>query len=353
MARVSIEQPPPPVRTDRPARAASALLTPKLFRSDPPPQRFFKNLACFLAGLVIIALVIDAQIAQRTRKSNGKRLVGGGDVYPVVHAARHHDDRVRTIFIGDSVARQLFTPGTEPDPQTRYFPSNQAITVAGQYYLLRDALDSFRAARRVYFIYCPTSWANDLSQVWTHDYFCGYFHSPAEVAETFRVTGDVELLAAHAARCAIPNILAFNSTSNAPPPAQQAPPTPPPAANSTSPQFAPHPRLLAPRRRQRSLRFIGPDSQHPRALVISHASEYYLARMKQLCASRGVRLTVLPCPCPRDQWGAFAGEREVYDGAPILYYDRALFRPDGVHFLEPNVPQARRDFILTYHLDAP
>jgi hypothetical protein len=346
MARLSVEQPPPPTAHHRHARAGSSL------------RRFFKSAALFVAGFVILALVIDASLAARARKSNGKRLVGGRDVYPAVQAAHRPDPSVHTLYLGDSVARQLFAPGSEGDPQTRYLTSNQAISLAGHYFLLRDALDNFPAARQVYFLYAPSSWANDLDQVWTHDYFCGYFHSPAQVAETFRVTGDVELLAAHLARCAIPNILAYNSTSNALPPTLLAPdaaaaPIAQYSAAPTSPLFQPLSELRARHRREKDLRFIGPTDDAPRPLAVSHVSDHFLARMKDLCASRGVRLTILPCPCPRSDQGAFAGEREIYGGAHVLYYDRSLFRPDGVHFLDSFVPQARRDLIQAYHLGMP
>ena len=134
----------------------------------------------------------------------------GADVYGATWRARRRTPEVRTILLGDSVARQLFPPGREPkelNGRYRFLTSNQAISMAGQYYLLQDALRSCPGATDVYLLYFPGSLANDLGPDFTHDYFCGYFHSPRQIAEVFAVKRDFTLLASQVGHGLFPNLM--------------------------------------------------------------------------------------------------------------------------------------------------
>ena len=179
-------------------------------------KRFLRNSVLFLAGLLGVGFFVDARVGRVIRKSYGKygtRLVVGFDVYQAVKRSDVPGPQVRVLYLGDSVSRQLFGYKTEPGPRVRYLCSNQAVSLAGQYYLLGRALKSCPNTREVDFFYFPGSWANNLPRLLSHDYYCGYFHTPGEIAETFAATRDFDLLAAQAGRCVFPNLLTANSAS--------------------------------------------------------------------------------------------------------------------------------------------
>src|SRR5204863_127931 len=129
---------------------------------------------------------------ERTRWKN----VIGRDVPQAIQAARRRDTDVRTLYLGDSVARQLFKPGEEPSDDVRYVTSNFAVALAGQFYLMDDALRSCPDARDVNLVMVVGAWGNDLDSVCTDDYFCGYFHArgvrlrilPGPCPDTYRFT---------------------------------------------------------------------------------------------------------------------------------------------------------------------
>src|SRR4051794_14935389 len=349
----------PPKPTPTPAAAARA--------RRPRPSRLMRSLkiaALFLLGFVGAAWLADWAAGRHIRKSMGFNVLpfGGGhivgaDVYGATWRAHRRTPDVRTILLGDSVARQLFPPGREPkelNGRYRFLTSNQAISMAGQYYLLQDALRSSPGTTDVYLLYFPGSLLNDLGPDFTHDYFCGYFHSPRQIAEVFAVKRDFTLLASQVGHGLFPNLMLLNSASHAAPvlgaPAPTGPPTtagyqqlpstrepalaaatalagaPPLADNEWDPTAPPYTRQL---------------------VAQSGVTRHFLPKIRALCRERGVRLHVLPCPCSealpyRDADG-------VYDG-PILYIDRGQFM-DSIHFQAPFVDAVRRRAIQAYGLD--
>ena len=211
-------------------------------RLPPVPRRagrsevgkFVRTGALFLLGLALAAGLADMGVGRWISFKHGLNLVPhrylvGWDVYHTLWRAHRRDGRVTTVVMGDSVARQLFRPNHEPNDQVRFFTSNQAISMAGQYYLLRDVLKSCPNTKQIYFFYYPGSLENDLGPAFTHDYFCGYFHTPVEIAEVFGVKRNFSILSSQLGRCLVPNLMLFNSASRPVTPFRAASPPDKPA----------------------------------------------------------------------------------------------------------------------------
>ena len=313
-------------------------------------KRFLKHSALFTTGLLILLLLTDAGIGQKMRKQrcDYPGLIGGADVCPVLECADVPGPRVQVLYLGDSVSRQLFRPGAEPNPRVRYLSSNQAISLAGQYYLLRRAMDHCPGVREVDLIYFPMAWRNDLPRSLSHDYYCGYFHSPGQVAETFKVTRDCDLLVAHLGRWLLPNLMAANSASH---PQYAAPPPESAGGAETAPRADPEPLLTAMTRICRAM----PGDMRPRdqprkagEIKLSAVSLHFLSKIRALCRDRGCQLRIIPSPC--SDRVRYQHPEQVYDGE-IVYFDQTWFR-DGVHFFPQHIAEARQRLIETDHLEA-
>lgn len=316
------------------------------------PKRFVRAAAVsivFLAGLLVLLLAIDHRIGRGIQRRHGEGVIGL-DVYEVVNdRAKRPDDRVTTIYLGDSVARQLFRCGREPSAHLRYLTTNQAISVAGQYYLLRDALRTFTNVRRVRLVYTPMSWQNDLRGPLARDYFCAFFHQLDQVREVFSVKGDLELSAAHAGRWLLPNLMAANSTSNLHlQPAGAEWIAPPPAESTPQSSGGDEPLLRASSYLVQQFTLPSPTDveRAPGAVPVSGVSRYFLDRIRDLCRQRGVELRVLPSPCLGSR--TFASSPTPY-GAPIWYLPLEDFR-DAIHVKPQRLDAVRREFISRYEL---
>jgi hypothetical protein len=274
-------------------------------------KRFVKISAVFCLGLVILTVALDRILGWRIRRADGEPLIGR-EVYVAQKIAAKHDDATRELYLGDSVAKQVFPPGEEPghDPTIKYVTTNQAISMAGQYYLLSDTLATHPNVKRVYLFYTPSAWGNDLDQAYTHDYFCGYFHKPSQVREAFAVKKDWDLLGAHIGRMLLPNILATNSSM--------------------------------------SLKAGGPkrswakETERGAKIEVSNVSQAYMRRIRELCKSRGIELRVYPSPVS-DQF-LFTDPGNLYD-APIAYLKAENFQDDTIHLKRPYVEAARYELV--------
>jgi hypothetical protein len=351
----------PPKPTPTPAAPARA-------RRRRPSRltRSLRTAGLFLLGLAGAAWLADWAAGRHVRKTLGFNVLpfGGGhivgaDVYGATWRARRRMPEVRTILLGDSVARQLFPPGMEPkelNGRFRFLTSNQAISMAGQYYLLQDALRSCPGTTDVYLLYFPGSLANDLGPDFTHDYFCGYFHSPRQIAEVFAVKRDITLLASQVGHGLFPNLMLLNSASHA------APVLGAPAATAERPATTAGYQQLPSNREPlleaaTALAGAPPLAQnewdptarpYTRQLVVQSAvTRHFLPKIRALCRERGVRLHVLPCPCSEDL--PYRDADGVYDG-PIVYFDRGQFM-DSIHFQAPFLEAVRRRVAETYGLD--
>ena len=74
----------------------------------------------------------------------------------------------RTLLLGDSVGNQLFF---EDDENYISLTTNQAISIAGNYFLLKNYLNAGNTIESLVIIYHPQSFRNNLDQKFTYHYF--------------------------------------------------------------------------------------------------------------------------------------------------------------------------------------
>ena len=274
-------------------------------------KRFVVGSARFAIGLAVVLALSEVALARYNAHSWGYRLIGR-EVFQARRVAQRVEGQIHTLYLGDSVAHQLFPLNYESDG-VRSLTTNQAISVAGQYYLLREALATHRGVREVVLFYSPRSFENNLDQVFTEDYYCGYFHHVDQVFDTFAVTGSWPLLLAHSRRAILPNLSAMNSWFNQ-------------SGSAVEEGEDPNAPLTGP-------------------IVVSHVSRHFLSLMYQLASRAGIRLRVLPMPVS-DQFHYF-DTTGIY-GAPILYLPKAMFKRDTIHVEREQIDAARQ--ALTRHL---
>jgi len=309
-------------------------------------RRFYRQSTLFVVGLVVALMICDRIIGYGFRHSWGVPIVGG-EILSASRKARRPDAAITSIYLGDSVAHQLFMPGSERDPTARFLTSNQAVSVAGQCYLVEESLRSFPNLKDVYLIYVPGCFSNNLPNELSHDYFCGYFHQPRQVWEVFRVKRDFELSAAHLGRLLLPNMMLANS--NWQPVVTTIATAPPP--RPTAAFLAPAPGGGEPLLGLLSKVFnAGPDYEPTPAGTygpdLSVISKHFLAKMRAQCAARDVRVHVLPNPLSTAE--TFADPQHVYEAPPIRVDPSRLVDP--VHFREEYVREYREKMIQTYGL---
>ncbi len=100
----------------------------------------------------------------------------GSEVYTAINLSKElYPDR-KIIILGDSVAYQLFTCGLNDRVNAINLTCNQAISLAGHFILLTNALKQNQHVSKVYLLYHVGSFSNDLDQEWTYNYFVKPFY---------------------------------------------------------------------------------------------------------------------------------------------------------------------------------
>lgn len=304
---------------------------------------FLKTAVVFSLGLLIVILFCDWRVGRHFYHTHGDDLIGT-DVYHGVNRANALPPSVRTVYLGDSVAHQLFMPGTEPSPDVRFITTNQAISMAGQYYLLETAFRNDPSIHTVYFFYIPGCFANNLPPRLSHDYFCGYFHSLDEIAEIFRLKHDAQLTASHLGRWLMPNLMMANSMWNrgGDEPPELAEPTT--AIAQSAPDPEPILSLLDWEMGKTPDGFEPPAGSYGQKLPA--ISDYFLAKMRALCQRHDATLHVLPCPLSTREH--FEDDQHVFEQTPLRVDPDLLI--DAVHFKTQYVEEERKQVIDFYRL---
>jgi len=127
----------------------------------------FKRVTLFIViGFVALNMFIEIFPFSQSRN------VASESIFRVI-ARSKLDDSSKILLIGDSVARQLKLG----DSQSDYFDltTNQAISLAGQFVLVQNALENNTNLEKIVLIYHPHSFNNNLDQEWTFNYFCKPF----------------------------------------------------------------------------------------------------------------------------------------------------------------------------------
>lgn len=262
-------------------------------------RRLAVTSACFAVGLVLVLALFERVAAQRIVAARGSKIIGT-DVYDIVmRRVKVPGPDVERVYIGDSVGRQFFPAGQEPNARLRFLTSNATIGVAGNYYILEDAFRRMPKARDIVLVGRPELLKTNLDPPFTSDYFSGFFHTPAQIAEVWRAKHDPQLTVSQVSRYLLPGTLMINSAWR-----QQ-----PPGFHATVPGFE---------RISRSGAFD---------VELSETGVYFLARIRALAASRGGTVRVIAVPLPDDQlWSDPRG----YFTEPLMFVEHRAFG-DGVH----------------------
>jgi hypothetical protein len=99
----------------------------------------------------------------------------GKEVYNSIDKSREKS-KVRKLLIGDSVGNQLFS-NEEDHGDINSIATNQAISFAGQYFLVNDYLKSGNKIDTLFMVFVPWSFKNNLDQIYTYHYFLKPFNN--------------------------------------------------------------------------------------------------------------------------------------------------------------------------------
>lgn len=93
------------------------------------------------------------------------------EVYDAISFVEQNTDYT-SLVLGDSVARQIFNPDYQGESaDTAYLATNQAITAAGNYMLVRRFHENNPQLRDVYYIATPNSFLSNVNFKYTYSYF--------------------------------------------------------------------------------------------------------------------------------------------------------------------------------------
>lgn len=309
-------------------------------------RQFLKTSFAFVLGLVVMLAVVERFLGWRMARSHGQLSVSP-EIHVAIERASEPSQSVRLIVLGDSVAYQLFPPGTERRADERFLPCNQAGSLAAQYYILVDAVRSYPKLHDAYLFYYPGSFENDLGPPYANDYFCGFFHAPRQIREVFEVKRDTRLTLAQIGRLLLPNILAINSY-NRPMAWERAGTWSGAAPTVAAPAREPLADLLDTLWGREPSLTPRPRTAAGRPVFLSRVSQYYLPKMRELCRSHSISFHVLPCPCSAAE--PFDDASRIYE-RPIIYLPAEEFG-DGIHVREPFRAAIRQRLIAQDNLSS-
>jgi len=101
----------------------------------------------------------------------------GPEVYNAIVLSNKHHVGKDTIILGDSVAKQLITEGLGNNADVIDLTCGQAVSLAGHYALLVNALKNNKQVKQVYLLYHIFSLSNNLNQIFTFNYFVKPFYA--------------------------------------------------------------------------------------------------------------------------------------------------------------------------------
>ena len=135
-------------------------------------KKFLLHSIIFLLILAVIAQVRPLYLLYKDRY---KQTVTGSEIYHSIFKSKQKK-KTKKIILGDSVGNQLF-PNTKNNDSLNSLACNQSIGMVGQYLLLNNYLNAGNEIDTVYLIYAPTSFQNNLDQVFTYHYFLKPFYN--------------------------------------------------------------------------------------------------------------------------------------------------------------------------------
>jgi hypothetical protein len=110
------------------------------------------------------------------------KIHGGLDNYDTIGKEAYESIRLskqktkfKKLLIGDSIARQIATRNRLGN-SVQSLACNQAVSMAGQYVLLNNYIQSGNQFDTLYILYSPFSFLNNLNQIFTFNYFMKPFY---------------------------------------------------------------------------------------------------------------------------------------------------------------------------------
>ncbi|MEM7602466.1 MAG: hypothetical protein AAF357_13740 [Verrucomicrobiota bacterium] len=98
-------------------------------------------------------------------------------IYSYINRSRQSAGSPEVLILGDSVARQLLDVVHRPGQGVISLACNQAIDLIGHYLLMENAMKANPSVKRVYLVYNPFSFQNDLNHRYTYNYFLKPFYT--------------------------------------------------------------------------------------------------------------------------------------------------------------------------------
>lgn len=99
----------------------------------------------------------------------------GKEIYTAIEKSKTKTE-ADILLLGDSVGGQFF-PNNQQYDNLNSLATNQAISMAGQYFLLKNYLSAGNKIDKLVILFAPDSFKNNLNQVYTYHYFLKPFYN--------------------------------------------------------------------------------------------------------------------------------------------------------------------------------
>ena len=135
-------------------------------------KKFIKLTAIFLFLTIPITNIIPLVMIWT---GSYKYTVAGNEIYYSIFKSKQKK-KFKKLLIGDSVANQLFS-NKKNYTKINSLCCNQAISLTGHYILINNYLSAGNIIDTVYMIFSPSSFQNNLNQIYTYHYFLKPFYT--------------------------------------------------------------------------------------------------------------------------------------------------------------------------------
>lgn len=279
-------------------------------------KRFYANMIAFLIVLTAVLGCLDIMSMREpfnyklARWTNSVDYFGGGpdEISPYIERAQTADGTTKLI-IGDSVCHQLFSGLQEYNGDISILGSNGAITMAGQYILAKEYLEVHPSATDVFLIVLPESFGRTFDTKWGYQYTVMPFVGSGTIKDLDSDTIDI--------------------------------------------MARTYGRLFMNERVVRSLYLSAVNRKIYLNVLADRTSGYklsdrfeladrYVVKIADLCASRGVRFHLYPCPVCETKKEKVENLRPAFEASKVYalnpdLLDMVLYYPaeqasDGTHF---------------------
>lgn len=133
---------------------------------------------CLNCFLFVVTMFFSSYICEIVLINRIKAFLpnfGGSEIYMSILKSKKKVN-IRKLLIGDSTANQFFFNGNDDD-EFYSLACNQAIGLCGHFFLLNNFLKTGNRPDEVYFLFTPSSFGNNLNQIYTYHYFLKPFNN--------------------------------------------------------------------------------------------------------------------------------------------------------------------------------